>query len=106
MNAHRSIVLAVTLAASLSASALQSASAQEAENPPRQTWSALVTSGDVTRTLLAARAPGPRAIPGPHGSRSTPVTPDPKCCSWGCPVSTRTAGPMRPPRSPREHGAS
>jgi ubiquinol-cytochrome c reductase cytochrome b/c1 subunit len=39
MNAHSSIALAVTLAASLSASALQSASAQEAENPPRQTWS-------------------------------------------------------------------
>ena len=39
MNAHRSIVLAVTLTASLSASALQSATAQEAENPPRQTWS-------------------------------------------------------------------
>ena len=39
MNAHRSIVLAVTLAASLSAPALQSASAQEAENPPRQIWS-------------------------------------------------------------------
>ena len=32
MNAHRSIVLAVTLAASLSAAALQSASAQEVEN--------------------------------------------------------------------------
>jgi HAD superfamily hydrolase (TIGR01459 family) len=26
---------------------------------PREAWSALVTSGDVTRTLLAARAPGP-----------------------------------------------
>jgi ribonucleotide monophosphatase NagD (HAD superfamily) len=26
---------------------------------PRAAWSALVTSGDVTRTLLAARAPGP-----------------------------------------------
>jgi ubiquinol-cytochrome c reductase cytochrome b/c1 subunit len=39
MNAHRSIVLAATLAASLAAPALQPASAQEAENPPRQTWS-------------------------------------------------------------------
>jgi cytochrome c1 len=39
MNAHRSIVLAATLAASLAASALQPALAQEAENPPRQTWS-------------------------------------------------------------------
>src|ERR1700745_3602052 len=39
MNAHRSIVLAATLAASLAASALQPAWAQEAENPPRQTWS-------------------------------------------------------------------
>ena len=39
MNAHRSIVLAVTLAASLSAAAVQTASAQEAEAPPRQHWS-------------------------------------------------------------------
>jgi cytochrome c1 len=39
MNAHRSIVLAATLAASLAAPALQPASAQEAENPPKQTWS-------------------------------------------------------------------
>jgi cytochrome c1 len=39
MNAHRSIVLAATLAASLAAPALQPALAQEAENPPRQTWS-------------------------------------------------------------------
>jgi cytochrome c1 len=39
MNAHRSIVLAATLVASLSAAALHSASAQEVENPPRQTWS-------------------------------------------------------------------
>ena len=39
MNAHRSIVLAITLAASLSAAAVQTASAQEAEAPPRQHWS-------------------------------------------------------------------
>ena len=39
MNAHRSIVLAITLAASLSAAAVQPASAQEAEAPPRQHWS-------------------------------------------------------------------
>jgi ubiquinol-cytochrome c reductase cytochrome b/c1 subunit len=39
MNAHRSFVLGVALAASLSVAALQPASAQEAENPPRQTWS-------------------------------------------------------------------
>jgi cytochrome c1 len=39
MNAHRSIVLAATLAASLAAPALQPVLAQEAENPPRQTWS-------------------------------------------------------------------
>jgi cytochrome c1 len=43
MNAHRSIVLAATLAASVAAAVLQgvfqAASAQEVENPPRQTWS-------------------------------------------------------------------
>ena len=39
MNAHRSFAIAAALAASLSAAALQSASAQEVENPPRQTWS-------------------------------------------------------------------
>ena len=39
MNAHRSIVLAITLAASLSAAAVRTASAQEAEAPPRQHWS-------------------------------------------------------------------
>ena len=39
MNAHRSIVLAITLAASLSVAAVQTASAQEAEAPPRQHWS-------------------------------------------------------------------
>ena len=32
---------------------------------PRESWSALVTSGDVTRTLLAARAPGPAYRLGP-----------------------------------------
>jgi cytochrome c1 len=43
MNAHRSIVLAATLAASLAAAALQGAFrpalAQEVENPPAQKWS-------------------------------------------------------------------
>jgi len=39
MNAHRSIALAATLVASFAAAALQPASAQEVENPPRQTWS-------------------------------------------------------------------
>jgi cytochrome c1 len=38
-NAHRSIVLAVALAASLSVAATRTASAQEAEAPPRQHWS-------------------------------------------------------------------
>jgi HAD superfamily hydrolase (TIGR01459 family) len=33
---------------------------------PRNAWSALVTSGDVTRTLLAARAPGPAYRIGPE----------------------------------------
>uniref|UniRef100_B0SWW7 HAD-superfamily subfamily IIA hydrolase like protein n=1 Tax=Caulobacter sp. (strain K31) TaxID=366602 RepID=B0SWW7_CAUSK len=33
---------------------------------PRQAWSAFVTSGDATRTLLAARAPGPAWIVGPE----------------------------------------
>jgi len=32
---------------------------------PREAWSAFVTSGDATRTLLAARAPGPAWIVGP-----------------------------------------
>ena len=32
---------------------------------PRGSWSALVTSGDATRTLLAARAPGPAYAIGP-----------------------------------------
>jgi HAD superfamily hydrolase (TIGR01459 family) len=32
---------------------------------PRTAWSAIVTSGDVTRTLLAARAPGPAWRIGP-----------------------------------------
>ncbi len=32
---------------------------------PRAAWSAIVTSGDVTRTLLAARAPGPAWRIGP-----------------------------------------
>jgi len=32
---------------------------------PREAWSALVTSGDVTRTLLAKRAPGPAYRLGP-----------------------------------------
>jgi len=32
---------------------------------PREAWSALVTSGDVTRTLLAPRAPGPAYRLGP-----------------------------------------
>jgi cytochrome c1 len=43
MNAHRSILVAATLAASLAAvapqGAFQTALAQEVENPPRQTWS-------------------------------------------------------------------
>jgi cytochrome c1 len=39
MNAHRSFAIAAAIAASLSATAVQSVSAQEAENPPRQTWS-------------------------------------------------------------------
>ena len=39
MNAHRSIVLAVTLAASLSVAAMHAASAQEAEAPSREHWS-------------------------------------------------------------------
>jgi cytochrome c1 len=39
MNAHRSIVLAAALAASLSATGMRAASAQEAEAPPRQHWS-------------------------------------------------------------------
>lgn len=33
---------------------------------PRQAWSALVTSGDATRALLAARAPGPAWAIGPE----------------------------------------
>ena len=33
---------------------------------PRETWSALVTSGDATRALLAARAPGPAWTIGPE----------------------------------------
>jgi HAD superfamily hydrolase (TIGR01459 family) len=33
---------------------------------PREAWSAFVTSGDATRTLLAARAPGPAWIVGPE----------------------------------------
>jgi len=33
---------------------------------PRAAWSALVTSGDVTRTLLAERAPGPAYSLGPE----------------------------------------
>lgn len=33
---------------------------------PRETWSALVTSGDATRALLAARAPGPAWAIGPE----------------------------------------
>ncbi|MFI4935034.1 MAG: TIGR01459 family HAD-type hydrolase [Caulobacterales bacterium] len=33
---------------------------------PRAAWSAIVTSGDVTRTLLAARAPGPAWPIGPE----------------------------------------
>ena len=33
---------------------------------PRASWSALVTSGDVTRTLLAPRAPGPAYRLGPE----------------------------------------
>ena len=33
---------------------------------PREAWSALVTSGDVTRTLLAERAPGPAYRIGPE----------------------------------------
>jgi HAD superfamily hydrolase (TIGR01459 family) len=33
---------------------------------PREAWSALVTSGDVTRTLLAPRAPGPAYRLGPE----------------------------------------
>jgi HAD superfamily hydrolase (TIGR01459 family) len=33
---------------------------------PRDAWSALVTSGDVTRTLLAPRAPGPAYRLGPE----------------------------------------
>lgn len=32
---------------------------------PRETWSAIVTSGDVSRSLLAARAPGPAFRIGP-----------------------------------------
>jgi HAD superfamily hydrolase (TIGR01459 family) len=38
---------------------------------PRAAWSALVTSGDVTRTLLAARAPGPVYVIGP--ARDVPL---------------------------------
>ena len=33
---------------------------------PREAWSAFVTSGDATRALLAARAPGPAWIVGPE----------------------------------------
>ena len=33
---------------------------------PREAWSAFVTSGDATRTLLAERAPGPAWIVGPE----------------------------------------
>jgi len=36
---------------------------------PRGAWSALVTSGDVTRTLLAERAPGPAYRIGPERDR-------------------------------------
>jgi ubiquinol-cytochrome c reductase cytochrome b/c1 subunit len=39
MNAHRSIALAATLAASLSVAAMHAASAQEAEAPSREHWS-------------------------------------------------------------------
>ncbi len=39
MNIHRSIVLAAALAASLSAIGMRVAGAQEAEAPPRQSWS-------------------------------------------------------------------
>jgi cytochrome c1 len=39
MNVHRSIVLVAALAASLSAIGASAASAQEAEAPPRQSWS-------------------------------------------------------------------
>jgi HAD superfamily hydrolase (TIGR01459 family) len=35
---------------------------------PRETWSTLVTSGDATRPLLAARAPGPAWAIGPESS--------------------------------------
>jgi HAD superfamily hydrolase (TIGR01459 family) len=38
---------------------------------PREAWSALVTSGDVTRDVLAARAPGPVYRIGPE--RSAPL---------------------------------
>jgi len=37
---------------------------------PREAWSAFVTSGDATRTLLAARAPGPAWIVGPDRDMS------------------------------------
>jgi HAD superfamily hydrolase (TIGR01459 family) len=36
---------------------------------PREAWSALVTSGDVTRALLAERAPGPAYAIGPERDR-------------------------------------
>lgn len=36
---------------------------------PRKAWSALVTSGDATRALLAARAPGPAYAIGPERDR-------------------------------------
>jgi ubiquinol-cytochrome c reductase cytochrome c1 subunit len=39
MNVHRSIILAATLAASLTAIGVGAAAAQEAEAPPRQSWS-------------------------------------------------------------------
>ncbi|MBA3812160.1 MAG: TIGR01459 family HAD-type hydrolase [Caulobacteraceae bacterium] len=38
----------------------------DAVGVPREAWSALVTSGDVTRDLLAARAPGPAWRIGPE----------------------------------------
>jgi len=41
----------------------------ESLGAPRKAWSALVTSGDVTRILLAERAPGPAFALGPDRDR-------------------------------------
>ena len=64
-NAHRSIVLAVTLAGSLSVAGMHAACAQEAEAPPRQHWSFHGPFGtyDDHRMVMAAAVLG-LGVPG------------------------------------------